>query len=161
MCNRNCKSKWMFCMQMSSSSLALQPLVSFGVFNNLPPLLSVLCECPPVTHTHAFHVVLHCVTPSSSWSSLGRVSHSFCLSIIRGSLSSSILATCPIHLSHCDFINLTILPCWIISSNSWLYLIRHDPSGFFRGPKTFRRTFLSKAISLLCSLIPRLQVSAP
>jgi len=128
--------------------LALQPVVGFGLSNNVPTFCLV---------TNSLHLLTPSTRRSLSTSSLHPflglplrfIPSSSCMKTFLGILSSSILSRWPNQLILCLFIHFTIFSPLLISYSSRFVLLFHSPSSYL-GPYILLNIFLSK-ISRACS----------
>ena len=105
------------CMQLQHAPLillillllpAVQPFVNHSLFQNCPPLLSVLQHTSPVPHTLVLLILLNWLKPPQLRFSYTSIA--FCLRTVSFLLgySSYILQRCPGHLNLPVFITLTM-----------------------------------------------------
>ena len=110
--------------------LALQPVVGFGLSNNVPPFCPICHHLSPSSHSQYLKISFYFFSPSFLGLPPCFIPSSFWVKIFLGILSSSILSRWPKQLILYPFIHFTTFSPLLISSSSQFVILFHSPFSY-------------------------------
>jgi len=139
------------CHNVPLVPLVLQPVVGFGLSNNVPPFCPIYHQLSPSSHSQHLKISFYFFSPSSPGPSPSFHPFQFLIEDLFGHpiLLHFIQVTQAIYL--CPFIHFTIFSSLLISSSSWLVLLFHSPFSYL-GPYSLLNIFTIMLDSLIVSI---------
>ena len=151
------------CHNVPLVPLVLQPVVGFGLSNNVPPFCPIYHQLSPSPHSQHLKISFCFFSPSFPGPSPSFRPFQFLSEDLFGHpifLHSLQVSRWPKQLILCPFIHFTIFSALLISSSSRFVLLFHSPFSYL-GPYILLNIFLSKISRACSSFLVIVHVAAP